>query len=98
MLVVAAAVLLNQALWFLLKRVWPSQATKITLSYCLIHEILTPLLLFNILGDEILHAEDKKIYDWWLDLNFLLANIVAFNDMKFTLFLQIPCYWIASFF
>lgn len=89
---------MNQGLWLLLKKVWPSQATKVTLTYCLIHEVLTPLLLFNALGQDVLHAEDRQIYDWWIDMNFVVANIVAFNDLKFTLALQIPCYLIASFF
>ena len=98
MIVVFACILMNQMLWLLLKRIWPAQVTKVTLSYCLIHEILTPLLLFNIFGQEALHADDRKIYDWWIDMNFVLANIVAFNELKFTLELQIPCYFVASFF
>ena len=98
MIIVFACIFLNQMLWLLLRKIWPSQVTKVTLSYCLIHEILTPLLLFNIFGQEALHADDRKIYDWWIDMNFVVANIVAFNDLKFTLGLQIPCYFVASFF
>lgn len=97
MIIVFGASLLNQILWGFLDRVWPSQVTKITWTYCLIHEVLTPLLMFNILGKHFA-ADDNKIYEWWIDMNFIVANIVAFNDLKMTLLLQIPTYFIASFF
>jgi len=97
MIIVFGASLLNQVLWCFLDRVWPSQVTKITWTYCLIHEVLTPLLMFNILGAQYA-ADDNKIYEWWIDMNFIVANIVAFNDLKMTLLLQIPTYFIASFF
>ncbi len=53
--------------------------------------------MFNILGKQYA-ADDNKIYEWWIDMNFIVANIVAFNDLKMTLLLQIPTYFIASFF
>lgn len=86
MIIVFGASLLNQGLWFFLERFWPNQVTKVTWTYCLIHEILTPLLMFNLLGLHI-GADDNKIYEWWIDMNFIVANIVAFNDLKITLLL-----------
>lgn len=76
MIVISAVLVLNQGLWATLKCVWPSQTVKLTLSYCLIYEVLTPLLLFNVLGEEALHAEDRAIYDSLITVNFLLANLI----------------------
>jgi hypothetical protein len=42
--------------------------------------------MFNLLGLHI-GADDNKIYEWWIDMNFIVANIVAFNDLKITLLL-----------
>lgn len=96
-IIVFAAILLNQGLWLIIQKIWPSQVTKITWTYCLIHEVLTPLLMFNMLGEAVSNG-DSKLYEWWIDMNFIVANIVAFNTLKFTLLLQIPCYFVASFF
>lgn len=98
MVIISACALLNQIVWALLRRFMPSQAPKVILTYCLIYEILTPLLLWNQMGQSALHGKDTTIYDELITVNFLLANLVQFNKFTFTLFLQVPCYLISSYF
>lgn len=50
------------------------------------------------MGKSALHAKDPTIYDELITVNFLLANLVQFNSIAFTLFLQVPCYLISSYF
>lgn len=97
MVVIAVLQFLNQIVIMILRCTSPSNTTRCIWSYMLIHVVITNIVYYNKEGDAF-YVEDKSPYDIQIIVNFVLVNSVQFNSLKFTLFLQLPTFFIGIIF